>query len=36
MKILMLIDQKYPTDHAFLEEVYSKIFRKKGIWGDYS
>jgi glycosyltransferase involved in cell wall biosynthesis len=30
MKILMLIDQKYPTEHVFLEEVYSKIFKEKG------
>lgn len=30
MKILMLVDQRYPTDHVFLEEVYSKIFRKRG------
>jgi glycosyltransferase involved in cell wall biosynthesis len=30
MKILMLIDRKYPTDHVFLEEVYSKIFSEKG------
>ena len=26
----MLVDQKYPTDHVFLEEVYSKIFRRRG------
>jgi len=26
----MLVDQKYPTDHVFLEEVYSKIFREQG------
>ncbi|MBT3940963.1 glycosyltransferase family 4 protein [Candidatus Woesearchaeota archaeon] len=35
MKILMLVDQKYPTEHVFLEEVYTKIFKEKGheiIW----
>lgn len=26
----MLVDQKYPTHHVFLEEVYSKIFYEKG------
>ena len=30
MRILMLTDIMYPTDHVFLEEVYSKIFREKG------
>ena len=31
----MLVDQKYPTEHVFLEEVYTKIFKEKGheiIW----
>jgi len=35
MKILLFIEEKYPTDHVFLEEVYSKIFKQKGheiIW----
>ena len=30
MRILMLTEIMYPTDHVFLEEVYSKIFREKG------
>lgn len=35
MKILLFIEERYPTDHVFLEEVYSKIFKQRGhevIW----
>ncbi|MBT7296213.1 hypothetical protein HN836_01020, partial [Candidatus Woesearchaeota archaeon] len=29
IKILFMIDRKYPTDHVFLEEVYAKILSKQ-------
>ena len=30
MKLLYLVDRRYPTTHAFLETVYTKIFPRRG------
>lgn len=30
IRIIFFIDRYYPTDHAFIEEVYSKILPRKG------